>query len=57
MLALTRHVGERILLKSGDIMLGTIEVVKIQGRCVKLAFELTKEIDIIREEIDGKPKK
>lgn len=53
MLALTRKVRERIVLKTsdGDVV---IEVVKINGNRVKIGIEAPKSVAILRSELETK---
>lgn len=48
MLVLGRQVGERI--RIGDDV--TIEIVRVQGRVVRVGITAPRELRIIREEID-----
>ena len=51
MLALTRRVGEEIVI--GDVLnpLGIIRIVDIHGDKVRLAFDFPREVDINRREL------
>lgn len=53
MLALTREVGERVIV--GNPPLGTVEVVQVNGKQVRLAFNFPKSVTIRREEVPVKP--
>jgi carbon storage regulator len=58
MLALTRRVGEEIVIGDPDQPLGRIRVVEIQGEKVRLAFDFPRDIEVNRKELaDQKSKK
>ena len=51
MLALTRRVGERVVIGEPDQRSGAVEVVEIRGDKVRLAFDFGPQVAIDREEI------
>ncbi|MEM9883663.1 MAG: carbon storage regulator, partial [Planctomycetota bacterium] len=51
MLALTRRVGEEVVIGDPDQPLGLIRVVDIHGDKVRLAFDFPREVDINRKEL------
>ncbi|MEO1236891.1 MAG: carbon storage regulator [Planctomycetota bacterium] len=51
MLALTRRVGEEIVIGNPKDPLGMIRVVDIHGDKVRLAFDFPREVDINRREL------
>lgn len=51
MLALTRRVGEEVVIGDPKNPLGLIRVVDIHGDKVRLAFDFPREIDINRKEL------
>lgn len=51
MLALTRRVGEEVVIGDPNAPLGRIRVVDIHGDKVRLAFDFPREIEINREEL------
>lgn len=51
MLALTRRVGEEIVLGDPSQPLGVIRVVDIQGDKVRLSFDFPREMSINRKEL------
>lgn len=51
MLALTRRVGEEIVIGDPKQPLGVIRVVEIHGDKVRLAFDFPREIDVNRKEL------
>jgi carbon storage regulator CsrA len=62
MLALTRRVGEEVVIGDPKQPLGFIRVVDIHGDKVRLAFEFPREVAINRKELadqkrDGEPPK
>lgn len=48
MLVLTRSVGERLIIKDGEIRLNVLE---IKGNQVRLGIDAPKDISVHREEI------
>ena len=54
MLALTRRVGEQIVIGDPKSPLGTIRVVDIQGDKVRLAFDFPRDCQINRQELADK---
>ena len=54
MLALTRRVGEQIVIGDPKSPLGTIRVVEIQGDKVRLAFDFPRDCQINRQELADK---
>lgn len=58
MLALTRRVGEEVIIGDPDNPMGMIRVVQIQGDKVRLAFDFPRDTPINRSELaDEKRKK
>ena len=57
MLALTRRVGEEIVIGDPDHPLGLIRVVQIHGDKVRLALDFPREIPINRKELAEEKKK
>ena len=51
MLALSRRVGEKVVIGDPAKPLGTIQVVAVQGDKVRLAFDFPREIEINRNEV------
>jgi len=51
MLALSRRIGERVVIGDPTNPLGVIEVVAVQGDKVKLAFDFPREVEINRSEV------
>lgn len=51
MLALTRRVGEEIVIGDPNAPLGHIRIVDIQGDKVRLAFDFPREVEINRKEL------
>ncbi|MEM7626008.1 MAG: carbon storage regulator [Planctomycetota bacterium] len=51
MLALTRRVGEEVVIGDPKNPLGLIRVVDIHGDKVRLAFDFPREVDINRKEL------
>jgi len=51
MLALTRRVGEEVVIGDPARPLGVIRVVDIQGEKVRLAFDFPREMPINRREL------
>ena len=51
MLALTRRVGEEVVIGEPGEPLGMIRVVEIHGDKVRLSFDFPKEIQINRKEL------
>ena len=51
MLALSRRVGEKVVIGDPAKPLGTIEVVAVQGDKVRLAFDFPREVEINRSEV------
>lgn len=51
MLALTRRVGEEIILGDPKAPLGSIRVVEVSGDKVRLAFDFPKSVQINRKEL------
>jgi len=51
MLALTRRVGEEVIIGDPDHPLGMIRVVQIQGDKVRLAFDFPRDTPINRSEL------
>lgn len=54
MLALTRRVGEEVVIGDPAQPLGRIRVVEIQGDKVRLAFDFPRECQINRKELADK---
>lgn len=54
MLALTRRVGEEVVIGDPAQPLGKIRVVEIQGDKVRLAFDFPRECQINRKELADK---
>lgn len=52
-LALTRFPGERVIV--GNPPFGTVEIVEVNGKQVRLAFSFPKNVTIRREEVPAKP--
>lgn len=57
MLALTRRVGEEVVIGDPDSPLGLIRVVEIHGDKVRLAFDFPKSIDVNRKELADQKRK
>jgi len=57
MLALTRRVGEEVVIGDPDSPLGMIRVVEIHGDKVRLAFDFPRETQINRRELAEQKKK
>ena len=51
MLALTRRVGEEVILGDPKAPLGSIRVVEVSGDKVRLAFDFPKTMQINRKEL------
>ena len=51
MLALTRRVGEEVVIGDPANPLGMIRVVEVQGEKVRLAFDFPREVAINRREL------
>ena len=51
MLALTRRVGEEVVIGDPNSPLGLIRVVDIHGDKVRLAFDFPREVDVNRKEL------
>jgi len=51
MLALSRRVGEKVVIGDPDNPLGVIQVVAVQGDKVRLAFDFPREVEINRSEV------
>ena len=51
MLALTRRVGEEVVIGDPKKPMGIIRVVEIQGHKVRLAFDFPREVGINRKEL------
>ncbi|MEM9420773.1 MAG: carbon storage regulator [Planctomycetota bacterium] len=51
MLALTRRIGEEVVLGDPNAPLGRIRVVDIHGDKVRLAFDFPREVEINRKEL------
>ena len=51
MLALSRRVGEKVVIGDPAKPLGTIQVVAVQGDKVRLAFDFPREVEINRSEV------
>ena len=51
MLALTRRVGEEVILGDPKNPLGSIRVVEVSGDKVRLAFDFPKTVQINRKEL------
>ena len=51
MLALSRRVGEKVVIGDPDAPLGTIQVVAVQGDKVRLAFDFPRHVAINRSEV------
>ncbi len=51
MLALTRRVGEEVVLGDPCSPMGTIRVVEIHGDKVRLSFDFPREVQINRKEL------
>ena len=51
MLALTRRIGEEIVIGDPNQPLGVIRIVDIQGDKVRLSFDFPREISINRREL------
>ncbi|MEM8738654.1 MAG: carbon storage regulator [Planctomycetota bacterium] len=54
MLALTRRVGDEVVIGDPKNPLGVIRVVDIHGDKVRLAFDFPREVDINRKELAEK---
>lgn len=57
MLALTRRVGEEIVIGDPKQPLGVVRVVEIHGDKVRLAFDFPREIDVNRKELADEKRK
>lgn len=57
MLALTRRVGEEVVIGDPDHPLGLIRVVDIHGDKVRLAFDFPRETPINRKELADQKRK
>ncbi len=57
MLALTRRVGEEVIIGDPDHPLGMIRVVQIQGDKVRLAFDFPRDTPINRSELANEKRK
>lgn len=51
MLALSRRVGEKVVIGDPAQPLGVIQVVAVQGDKVRLAFDFPREVQINRSEL------
>ncbi|MEM1110218.1 MAG: carbon storage regulator [Planctomycetota bacterium] len=51
MLALTRRVGEEVVIGDPNTPLGRIRVVDVHGDKVRLAFDFPREVEINRKEL------
>lgn len=51
MLALTRRVGEEVVIGDPNAPLGRIRVVDVHGDKVRLAFDFPRDIEINRKEL------
>lgn len=52
-LVLTRSKDERVLLKFNGLILGSVAVLKVDGRKrVSLGFDFVEEVEILREELE-----
>lgn len=51
MLALSRRVGEKVVIGDPAKPLGVIQVVAVQGDKVRLAFDFPREVEINRSEV------
>jgi len=51
MLALTRRIGEEIVIGDPNHPLGVIRIVDIQGEKVRLSFDFPREVSINRREL------
>lgn len=51
MLALSRRVGEKVVIGDPANPLGEIQVVAVQGDKVRLAFDFPREVEINRSEL------
>lgn len=51
MLALSRRVGEKVVIGDPANPLGVIQVVAVQGDKVRLAFDFPREVEINRSEV------
>ncbi len=51
MLALTRRIGEEVVIGDPAKPLGVVRVVEIHGDKVRLAFDFPREMDINRREL------
>ncbi len=51
MLALTRRIGEEIVIGDPKKPLGTIRIVEIHGDKVRLSFDFPREVQINRSEL------
>ena len=57
MLALTRRIGEEVVIGDPNNPLGLIRVVEIHGDKVRLAFDFPQEVDINRRELADQKRK
>ena len=57
MLALTRRVGEEVIIGDPDSPLGMIRVVQIHGDKVRLAFDFPRDTPINRSELADEKRK
>jgi carbon storage regulator len=57
MLALTRRVGEEVIIGDPDNPLGLIRVVQIHGDKVRLAFDFPRDTPINRSELADEKRK
>ena len=57
MLALTRRVGEEVIIGDPDHPLGMIRVVQIHGDKVRLAFDFPRDTPINRSELADEKRK
>lgn len=51
MLALSRKVGEKVVIGDPDNPLGVVQVVAVQGDKVKLGFDFPRDVPINRSEL------
>lgn len=49
MLVLTRGIGERLVIKSGETII--VNVLEIKGNQVRIGIEAPRNVDVYREEI------
>ena len=57
MLALTRRIGEEVVIGDPDNPLGFVRVVDVSGDRVRLAFSFPREVQINRRELADEKKK